>query len=485
MSATTFGHKGVEAVQKKDYEAAIPLLDKALESSNSPVWLLARAQAHQQLKNYDAALHDAELAYHSAAERGSGSSRKQMIEAQYRRSVIYHKLGRYADADCCAKWSMLLAEGRPAREDDGVEKKVDKDGNYTVTFEEGIADKQGQPDQGSPSNILGMMGGSASATSKTGFEADWKRAYAWRSQVLSILKTVPEDHPGRKISVTKIPTKPQKKVEKVEKKPEPKPEPEVDSSDEEEPTESQGPAPGSVPDDQLKLRVDFYQTSQNVTVSLFVKDAKKEDLRVDFSNNQVQISPLPRAAAPYVKPGDREATSTLLLGGDIVPSGSRWSATPRKIELVLQKANPGSKWGSWGKEEIGSVGDSAQFTAAPTLQPEAAAPAPTKAASTPSTAPPPPSKPSSSSAPAYPTSSRSGPKNWDKLGEGEDDDDKQDVNYFFKQLYKDATPEQQRAMMKSFIESNGTALSTDWDDVKSRKVETVPPEGVEAKKWDS
>lgn len=38
-------------------------------------------------------------------------------------------------------------------------------------------------------------------------------------------------------------------------------------------------------------------------------------------------------------------------------------------------------------------------------------------------------------------------------------------------------------MMKSFTESNGTSLSTNWDDVKSKKVETVPPEGVEAKKW--
>lgn len=39
-------------------------------------------------------------------------------------------------------------------------------------------------------------------------------------------------------------------------------------------------------------------------------------------------------------------------------------------------------------------------------------------------------------------------------------------------------------MMKSFTESNGTSLSTDWEDVKARTVETVPPEGVEEKKWE-
>ena len=93
-------------------------------------------------------------------------------------------------------------------------------------------------------------------------------------------------------------------------------------------------------------------------------------------------------------------------------------------------------------------------------------------------------EPAKTTGPAYPTSSRSGPKNWDAIDLDSDDEDKQDVNYFFKKLYKDAGPEAQRAMMKSFTESNGTSLSTDWNDVKSRKVETVPPDGVEAKKWD-
>ena len=283
MSATTLGHKGLEAVKNKDYEAALPLLDKALASSNSPAWLLARSQTHQQLKNYDAALRDAELAYHTAAERSSGTSRKFMIDAQHRRSVILHRLGRYADADCCAKWSMLLAEGRPAREDDGVEKQVDSNGNYTVTVEDAIADNAGQPNY-NPMSGLGPGGDSAtSKPERTGFESEWTRAYTWRSQVLSMLKSLPEDHAGRKVTVTKIPTKPEPQ------KLEPKVEEEIiDTSDKNDAEKASTPAPGSVPDDQLKLRADFYQTNQNVTISLFAKDSKRENVQVQFFNNYVR-----------------------------------------------------------------------------------------------------------------------------------------------------------------------------------------------------
>lgn len=87
------------------------------------------------------------------------------------------------------------------------------------------------------------------------------------------------------------------------------------------------------------------------------------------------------------------------------------------------------------------------------------------------------------SGPAYPSSSRTGPKNWDKIGADEDEEEETGPNDFFKKLFKGATPDQQRAMTKSFVESNGTSLSTDWSDVGSRTVETIAPEGVEAKKW--
>lgn len=101
--------------------------------------------------------------------------------------------------------------------------------------------------------------------------------------------------------------------------------------------------------------------------------------------------------------------------------------------------------------------------------------------------------------PYYPTSSKSGPKDWDKLAkdlaakpkkegetveDGYDSDDEGDpVNGFFKKLYKDADEDTRRAMMKSYIESNGTALSTNWSEVGRGKVETSPPEGMEAKSW--
>lgn len=89
----------------------------------------------------------------------------------------------------------------------------------------------------------------------------------------------------------------------------------------------------------------------------------------------------------------------------------------------------------------------------------------------------------SSKAPAYPTSSKSGPKDWDNIGDDDDEENNADVDSFFKKLYQNSTPEQQRAMMKSYTESNGTALSTDWSSVGKGKVETQPPTGMEEKKW--
>ena len=78
-------------------------------------------------------------------------------------------------------------------------------------------------------------------------------------------------------------------------------------------------------------------------------------------------------------------------------------------------------------------------------------------------------------------------KDWDKVvREIEKDADKPEgdaaLNTLFQQIYGGADPDTQRAMQKSFVESNGTCLSTNWSEVGAKPVETKPPEGMVAKK---
>ena len=86
--------------------------------------------------------------------------------------------------------------------------------------------------------------------------------------------------------------------------------------------------------------------------------------------------------------------------------------------------------------------------------------------------------------------------NWDKVSQAALDAEKaktssedpnvngdNTLNEFFQKLYADADEDTRRAMMKSYSESGGTTLSTNWDEVKKAPVEVKPPEGSEWKKW--
>ena len=159
-----------------------------------------------------------------------------------------------------------------------------------------------------------------------------------------------------------------------------------------------------------------------------------------------------------------------------------------KIEIILHKAVSGLKW-------PGLEGTAAPITSNEKDAPKSPLSQVLQASD----------RSAQDKPPTYPTSSRKGAKNWDVVAkdalkkekkdakDGEsaaaDDDDLDDegdpLQGFFKKLYKDANPDTRRAMMKSYVESNGTALSTDWEDVGKKTVPINPPDGIEAKKWES
>jgi len=58
------------------------------------------------------------------------------------------------------------------------------------------------------------------------------------------------------------------------------------------------------------------------------------------------------------------------------------------------------------------------------------------------------------------------------------------LNEMFQKIYGDASDDVKKAMNKSFQESGGTVLSTNWGEIGGQKTEVKPPDGMEWKKWD-
>ncbi|GAA5902099.1 hypothetical protein JCM8208_002476 [Rhodotorula glutinis] len=206
-----------------------------------------------------------------------------------------------------------------------------------------------------------------------------------------------------------------------------------------------------------KIRHEWYQTDQEVVVSVFIRNVKEEDLKVDLQERSLCLTVSLPTGSDVVFDLDPLAHS-------IDPSASTHRVLQPKIELKLKKKDA-AKWGKLeGDEQV------AASMATPVEK---------------------------STQHAYPSSSRK-QHNWDAIVKQSADEDEQLSNEFskdpnaggdaalnqlFQKLYADATDDQRRAMIKSYQESNGTALSTDWTDVSKRKVETLPPDSMVAKKF--
>ncbi|KFQ95493.1 Suppressor of G2 allele of SKP1, partial [Nipponia nippon] len=194
------------------------------------------------------------------------------------------------------------------------------------------------------------------------------------------------------------------------------------------------------------FRYDWYQTESQVIVTVMIKNAQKDDVSVQFSEKEMNAS--------VRLPSGEDYNLKLVLLHSIVPEQSTFKVLSTKVEIKMKKPEA-VRW-----EKLEGQGDSPklkQFT--PDTQH------------------------------LYPSSSHY-TRNWDKLVVEIKEEEKNEklegdaaLNKLFQQIYSDGTDEVKRAMNKSFMESGGTVLSTNWSDVGKRKVEVNPPDDMEWKKF--
>lgn len=196
---------------------------------------------------------------------------------------------------------------------------------------------------------------------------------------------------------------------------------------------------------KIKIRDDWYQSSDSVIITIYAKGVKEETLSIQFADRSVSIA-FPSAA------GSEYNYNLDPLYDSIDSKKSSYRIYGTKLEITLVKSK-NIKWSS-----LEASDEEANFIPTETTTSQ------------------------TNLAPAYPSSSKKA-VNWDKFNLMDDDEEDKGEDFFAK-LYKDVDDDTRRAMMKSYVESNGTVLTTNWSEAKDKKFETSPPEGMTARKWD-
>ncbi|XP_075220812.1 suppressor of G2 allele of skp1 [Lycorma delicatula] len=180
-------------------------------------------------------------------------------------------------------------------------------------------------------------------------------------------------------------------------------------------------------ENSLNIKHDWYQTETHVTITILAKSVKPENVSVNFNEHSLDVIARLNEESTY--------SLHLDLAHAVLPPQCSFKVLSSKIEIKLKKAE-GTRWVVLEGEPK-------------TVEPKG--------------------------------------RNWDKVV-GEIEDDKAEgeaaLNALFQKIYSEGSDEVKKAMNKSFLESGGTVLSTNWSEVAKDKVDIKPPDGMEWRKWD-
>ncbi|XP_045770134.1 protein SGT1 homolog [Maniola jurtina] len=201
-----------------------------------------------------------------------------------------------------------------------------------------------------------------------------------------------------------------------------------------------------------KIKHDWYQTDALVVVTILLKNAPSDKVKVQYGERSLSVS-------SGIPNSDAEYSLELELAHEIIPSMCTHVVSPSKIEVKLRKKE-GLRWtvleGEGREEKVKAIPQAVIDASGPQQPPKLFK------------------------------------KDWDKIEkdikkmeEEEKPEGNAALNALFQKIYGEGSDEVRRAMNKSFLESGGTVLSTNWDQVAKDTVEVKPPDGLEFKKWDS
>ncbi|XP_042489629.1 protein SGT1 homolog A-like [Macadamia integrifolia] len=203
-----------------------------------------------------------------------------------------------------------------------------------------------------------------------------------------------------------------------------------------------------------KYRHEYYQKPEVVVVTIFAKGVPSKNVSIEFGEQILSVT--------IDVPGEDPYIFQPRLFGKIIPEKCRYDVLLTKVEIRLAKTEAIN----WTSLEFSREITIAQKINAPSVGGTGTV------------------------RPTYPSSRPKG-IDWDKLEAQVKKEEKEEklegdaaLNKLFRGIYQDADEDTRRAMRKSFVESHGTVLSTNWKEVGAKKVEGTPPDGMELKKWE-